>query len=80
LHYNHEAEVKRFMDTARLADPEKLAVVCKKYPVKTQFEMDHIHRIELSVGLHPESRGGQSQVAAASEATYAELTLTEEIA
>ena len=51
--YNHEAEVEAFMAAARLSDPEKHAVVCSKYPVKSRRQMRTISEIEIPVGLHP---------------------------
>jgi hypothetical protein len=73
---DHEAAVKAFMDAARMSDPEKHAVVCAKYPVKTARQMRRISEIEIPVGLHPELYGGHL-VAGATDATYAELTLLE---
>jgi len=42
------------MAAARLADPEKHALVCAKHPVKTSHQLDHIRRAEIPVGLHPQ--------------------------
>lgn len=55
LNYDHEAAVKAFMDAARMSDPEKHAVVCSKYPVKSNRQMRSIAEIEIPVGLHPEA-------------------------
>jgi len=55
LTYDHEATVKAFMDAARVSDPEKHAVVCSKYPVKSNRQMQRISTIEIPVGLHPEA-------------------------
>lgn len=68
------------MATARLLDPEKHALVCSKYPVKSHRQMRTISETEIPVGLHPQLHTGQRYVAGATEATYAELTLTEESA
>ena len=51
--YNHEAEVAKFLAAARLADPEKHALVCAKYPVKTRRQLQTIAEVEIPVGLHP---------------------------
>ena len=51
--YDHEAEIEAFMAAARLSDPEKTAVVCSKYPVKTKRELRRISKVEIPVGLHP---------------------------
>lgn len=55
MKYDHEAEVERFMAAARLSDPEKHAVVCSKYPVKSARQMRRIAETEIPVGLHPEA-------------------------
>jgi len=68
LPYNHEAAVAEFMATARLSDPEKHALVCSKYPVKSRRQMRTISEIEIPVGLHPEIRPGQRYVASTEEA------------
>jgi hypothetical protein len=77
LNYDHEAAVRAFLDAARANDPERYRLIVSKYPVLSRHELNHISRIELSVGLHPEARAGQSQVASVTEATFAELTLKE---
>lgn len=51
--YDHEAEVAKFLATARMADPEKHAVICAKYPVKTRRQLRRISEIEIPVGLYP---------------------------
>ena len=61
MHYDHEAEVEAFMAAARLADPEKHAVVCSKYPVKSQRELRRISKVEIPVGLHPEGFTGADE-------------------
>jgi hypothetical protein len=68
------------MGAARLSDPEKCALVCSKYPVKSQRQMRTIAETEIPVGLHPELRAGQRYVAGATEATYAEHVLLKETA
>ena len=55
MSYDHEAAVRAFMDAARLSDPEKHALVCSKYPVKSQRQMERISKTEIPVGLHPEA-------------------------
>lgn len=75
---DHEAAVADFMAAARIADPEKHALVCSKYQVKSRRQMRSIAEIEIPVGLHPEVHTGQRVVASASEATYAELTVLED--
>ena len=78
--YDHEAAVKAFMDAARLADPEKHAVVCSKYPVKSRRQMERISKTEIPVGLHPEAFAelySHRLVASVTEATYAENALQE---
>ncbi len=77
LHDPHEAAVDAFLSAARLADPEKLAVVFAKYPVLSRRKMRTISEIEIPVGLHPEARAGQHYVASATEV---ELTLLPETA
>lgn len=77
---SHEAAVEAFMAAARLSDPEKHALVCSKYPVKSRREMRTISEIEIPVGLHPEARLGQRYIAGVSEATFAENVLIEETA
>ena len=52
---DHEAAVKAFMDAARLSDPERHALVCSKFPVKSQRQMQRIAKTEIPVGLHPEA-------------------------
>ena len=61
---------------ARMADPERYAVICQKYPVKTRRQMRRIHEIEIPVGLHPELRAGRP-IASVTEATFAENALEE---
>ena len=51
--YNHEAEVKAFLAAARVSDPERFAVICSKYPVKSRRQMQTAREIEIPVGLHP---------------------------
>jgi hypothetical protein len=53
LSYNHEAEVEAFMATARMSDPERHALVCSKYQVKSARQMRRIAEIEIPVGLQP---------------------------
>lgn len=65
------------MAAARMSDPERYAVVCSKFPVKTRRQMRSIHEVEIPVGLHPELRAGRA-VASVTEATYAENALTAE--
>lgn len=65
------------MAAAHLSDPEKHALVCSKYPVKSRRQMRTIAEHEIPVGLHPELRTGQRFVASATEATYAENVLEE---
>lgn len=77
---DHEAAVKAFMDAARLSDPEKHALVCSKYPVKSRRQMRRIAEIEIPVGLHPQAFAelyGHRLIGGATDATYAELTLEE---
>jgi hypothetical protein len=78
----HEANVKYFLDTARLADAEKHAVVCRKYPVKSRWQLEAISRVEIPVGLYPGKLLGDSSraVASVTEATFAEHTLLRESA
>ena len=52
---DHEAAVEAFMAAARLSDPEKTSLVCSKYPVKSNRQMQRIAKIEIPVGLHPEA-------------------------
>ena len=68
---------EEFMVAARLADPEKHALVCSKYPVKTRRQLRRIREIEIPVGLQPDLRLGQKLVASVTPATYAENTLEE---
>ena len=78
--YDHEAEVKAFMDAARMSDPERFAVICSKHPVKSCRQMQRIAKTEIPVGLHPEAFAELYRhrlVAGATEASYAELTLQE---
>ncbi len=79
MHYDHEAEVEAFMAAARLSDPERHALICSKYPVKTHRQMRTIAEIEIPVGLQPESRAGH-EVAGVTDAAYAELALLPETA
>ena len=75
--YDHEAEVRAFLATARMRDPEKHALVCAKYPVKSRHQMERIHRREIPVGLYPGSYASDQgrAVAGVTEATYAENAL-----
>ena len=75
--YNHEAEVEAFLASARMSDPERYAVICSKYPVKSKRQMRSIHEIEIPVGLHPGklARDTGRAVASVTEATYAENAL-----
>ena len=75
MHNDHETLVEAFMAAARLSDPEKHALVCSKYPVKSHRQMRTISEIEIPVGLQPELRAGQRLVAGVTPATYAELAL-----
>ena len=78
---DHEAAVEAFMAAARLSDPEKHALVCAKYPVKSARQMRTIAEIEMPVGLHPEAFAELYRhrlIGGATDATYAELTLDEE--
>jgi hypothetical protein len=76
LDVTHEVAVEAFMAAARMSDPEKHALVCSTYPVKSRRQMRRISEIEIPVGLHPELYGG-GVIAGATEATYAELALGE---
>ena len=75
MHNDHETLVEAFMAAARLSDPEKHALVCSKYPVKSRRQMRTLSEIEIPVGLQPELRLGQRLVAGVTPATYAELAL-----
>ena len=77
--YDHEAEVAAFLATARMNDPERYAVLCSKYPVKSRRQMRSIREREVPVGLYPGkylSDQGRA-VASVTEATFAENALEE---
>lgn len=70
--YDHEAEVANFLGAARLSDPEKHALVCSKYPVKSRRQMQRISKTEIPVGLHPGKFASDRPVAAATDQPYEE--------
>ena len=70
--YDHEAEVAKFMAAARLSDPEKHALVCSKYQVKSRRQLRTIAEIEIPVGLHPGKFATDRPVAAATDQPYEE--------
>lgn len=77
--YDHEAEVEAFMAAARMTDPERYAVVCHKYPVKSARQLRRIAEYEIPVGLHPERLSKTHQtIASVTDATFAELALDSE--
>ena len=76
----HEAEVAKFLASARMSDPERYAVICSLYPVKSRRQMRRISEYEIPVGLHPGKLHSDRPVASVTAATYAELTVQEEIA
>jgi hypothetical protein len=49
----HEARVREFLATAQLADPERYAAVCAKYPVKSKRQLRSIAEVEITAGLQP---------------------------
>lgn len=71
--YNHEAEVTKFLVTARMNDPELHALVCSKYPVKTLRQMRRISETEIPVGLYPGKFATDRPVAAAMESEFEEI-------
>ncbi len=79
-HDDHEAEVTKFLAAARMSDPERYAVTCSKYPVKSRRQMRSISEIEIPVGLYPGKlwTDHSRSVAGVTPETFAENTLLEE--
>lgn len=50
---DHEARVRDFLASAQIADPERYAAVCARYPVKSKRQLQRIAQTELTAGLQP---------------------------
>ena len=51
---DHEARVRDFLAQAQIADPERYAAVCARYPVKSKRQLRTIADVEITAGLQPE--------------------------
>lgn len=45
----HEARVRAFLQEAETSDPERYAVLCARFPVKSSAQLGHISRHELTL-------------------------------
>jgi hypothetical protein len=51
----HEARVREFLAAAQVADPERSAATCARYPVKSKRQLRRIAETEITAGLQPVS-------------------------